>query len=108
MRKRLMIERRVGHVWGMDEGTARDNSGIERSVVIWLRPARTLRSSSIREGVPCMACKPSAPAPSSTAGSVRGFRQGVLGFANLDMSRQAIQALICEEGEPCGVLCCCW
>jgi hypothetical protein len=26
--------RRLGHVWGMDEGTARDNSGIERSVMI--------------------------------------------------------------------------
>jgi hypothetical protein len=32
----------------------------------------------------------------------------VLGFADLDVSRQAIQALICEEGEPCGVACCCW
>jgi hypothetical protein len=32
----------------------------------------------------------------------------VLGFANLDVSRQAIQALLCQEGEPCGVACCCW
>jgi hypothetical protein len=32
----------------------------------------------------------------------------VLGFANLDVSRQAILALICEEGEPCGVACGCW
>jgi hypothetical protein len=29
-------QRCLGHVWGMDEGTARDNSGIERAVVIWL------------------------------------------------------------------------
>jgi hypothetical protein len=31
-----IAERRLGHVWGMDEGTARDNSGTERSVMIWL------------------------------------------------------------------------
>jgi hypothetical protein len=55
--QRLIAKRRSGHVWGMYQRTARDNSGIERTVVIWLRPARTLRSSSVREGMPCMACK---------------------------------------------------
>jgi hypothetical protein len=28
-------QRHLGHVWGMNQGTPRDNSGIERSVVIW-------------------------------------------------------------------------
>jgi hypothetical protein len=38
------------------------------------------------------------------------YREGlaqVLGFATW-MSRPAIQAVICQEGEPCGVACCCW
>jgi hypothetical protein len=31
-----MNQRGLGHIWGMKQGTARDNSGIERSVMIWL------------------------------------------------------------------------
>jgi hypothetical protein len=30
-----LAQRHLGHVWGMNQGTPRDNSGIERSVVIW-------------------------------------------------------------------------
>ncbi len=32
----LRIQCRLGYVWGMMQGTAGDNSGIERLVVLWL------------------------------------------------------------------------
>jgi hypothetical protein len=33
--KRLITQRCLGHVWGMNQGTSGDNSGIERALVIW-------------------------------------------------------------------------
>jgi hypothetical protein len=35
-RRSVIAQRRLGHIWGMDEGTARDNSGCRRTVVIRL------------------------------------------------------------------------
>ena len=30
-----LAQRHLGHVWGMNQGTPRDNSGPRRTVVIW-------------------------------------------------------------------------
>jgi hypothetical protein len=30
-----LVERHLGHVWGVNQGTPRDNSGPRRTVVIW-------------------------------------------------------------------------
>jgi hypothetical protein len=32
---RLLGEAPLGHVWGMKQGTARDNSGAQRAIVLW-------------------------------------------------------------------------
>lgn len=34
-RIRMPSARHLGHVWGMNQGTPRDNSGPRRTVVIW-------------------------------------------------------------------------
>jgi hypothetical protein len=34
-RIRMPSSEALGHVWGMNQGTPRDNSGSQRAVVIW-------------------------------------------------------------------------
>jgi hypothetical protein len=34
-RIRCLVHRHLGHGWGMNQGTPRDNSGPRRTVVIW-------------------------------------------------------------------------